>query len=83
MLILQFNEVNFDIVRKYGHRELPYLLRFIDELQEVKTTSERRYENLEPWIQWVSFYTGKPYQDHGRFILATMMRLVTRTCFSC
>lgn len=69
MLIVQFNEVNFDIVRKYGHSELPHLLQFIEELKEVKTSSECEYENLEPWIQWVSFYVGKPYKDHKVFHL--------------
>ena len=39
--------------------------RFFEDKREISFTSEDRYEHLEPWIQWVSFYTGKSYGEYG------------------
>jgi len=33
------------------------------------TTSEKKYEELEPWIQWPTARTGLTYQEHGIFRL--------------
>lgn len=59
------NEVNFDLVKKYiteGHfKNFNY---FIQNYGIIETESEKKYEHLEPWIQWLSFYTGKSFEDH-------------------
>ena len=41
----------------------------------IETSSEKNYENLEPWIQWVSFYTGKSYEEHKVFFLNELIVL--------
>lgn len=82
MFIVQFNEVNFDLVKKYGCNELPRLFDLLSNLHEVETTSEQRYEHLEPWIQWVSLYTGQPYRKHGVFHLGDYKTLANRDLFA-
>ena len=63
--IIQINEVNFDLVKKYSEKyDLPNLKKLISNFKFIETSSEEKYENLEPWIQWVSFYTGKSAADH-------------------
>ena len=70
MLIIQWNEANFDIIKNYkDDSKLQNLFTTIEDLNEIKTYSEPLYENLEPWIQWVSFYTGEPFSSHNVFHL--------------
>jgi hypothetical protein len=67
---LELNEINFDYVRKYiseGH--LPNFSRALKKYGYTQTTSETVYENIEPWIQWVTAHTGLDYTDHGLFRL--------------
>ena len=69
-LIVQLNEVNFDLVKQYSEKyNLLNFKEIIKNFKNVETSSEEKYENLEPWIQWVSFYTGKDYEDHKVFFL--------------
>jgi len=70
VMSLELNEINFDFVKKYV--ELGYLPNFkaaLDQCFFTNTISEKEYENLEPWIQWVTVYTGKTYAEHGVFRL--------------
>ena len=64
VLLLELNEVNFEQVQAYGAR-LPNLTRLIADHGIAPTTSEQRYEDLEPWIQWVTAHTGLSLADHG------------------
>lgn len=74
-LLLELNELNFDHVRHYAARGgLPTLARLIERHGVVETTSERRYEELEPWIQWVTAHTGMPLAEHGVFRLGDVVR---------
>lgn len=69
-LIIQLNEVNFDLVKLYSEKyNLLNFKNIIKKFKNVETSSEEKYENLEPWIQWVSFYTGKDYEGHKVFFL--------------
>ncbi|MES2441419.1 MAG: hypothetical protein V4574_01200 [Pseudomonadota bacterium] len=66
LLMIELNEVNFDFVQRYGERgELPRLNALIAAHGLIETISEQRYEQLEPWIQWVSAHTGLSLADHG------------------
>jgi len=67
LILIQLNELNFDLVRKYPKKfkNINYLL----ENGLIKNTSEQKYELLEPWIQWVSVYTGKTASEHKIFRL--------------
>lgn len=65
LIILQINEVNFDLVKKYISKNyLPNFKYFLNKFNFLETSSEEKYENLEPWIQWVSFYSGKKFSEH-------------------
>lgn len=74
LLFLEFNEINFESVRHYcanGH--LPHLRHLIDRSGWSVTTSEQRYEHLEPWIQWVTAHTGLSLGEHGVFRLGDIV----------
>jgi hypothetical protein len=74
LLLIEFNEVNFDFVRRYIARgELPTLSRLISEHGLSETASESEYEHLEPWIQWVTAHTGKTFAEHGVFRLGDIV----------
>lgn len=66
LIFIQMNEINFDIVNKYRNYEnLPNFDKLFSDFQAIDTFSENEYENLEPWIQWVSFNTGLSFKEHG------------------
>jgi hypothetical protein len=70
IVFLGLNELNFDAVREYirlGY--LPNFSRLLENHGYYTTTSERDYEHLEPWIQWVTIHTGKSYAEHQIFRL--------------
>jgi hypothetical protein len=70
LLFLEFNEVNFESVDYYARQgRLPHLHRLIEQHGWQMTTSEQRYEELEPWIQWVTAHTGLTLSQHGVFRL--------------
>ena len=71
MIIVQFNEANFSLIKKYVHKypELDGFNYIISNFCEIKTESENKYEKLEPWIQWASFQTGLSYDQHKVFHL--------------
>lgn len=72
--IAQFNEANFDLIRKYCSKyNLPNLSRVL-ELNSINTSSESEYHLLEPWIQWYSFYTNMPYAEHKTFNLGDCLK---------
>lgn len=70
LIFLELNEVNFDYVRRYCEQgRLPTLAKLIERHGITETISEQNYEELEPWIQWVSAHTGLPYAEHRVFRL--------------
>ena len=74
LLLLELNEINFGQVQAYARLgKLPVLGRLIDRHGLVETTSEKNYEELEPWIQWVTAHTGKPLSDHRVFRLGDIV----------
>jgi hypothetical protein len=65
LVLIELNEINFDLARKYVE---PLNLRGFAALFAGgvrKTASEARYEQLEPWIQWVSAHSGLKADQHG------------------
>jgi len=70
LIFLQLNELNVDLVIRYINEGemLPNFSKFL--AQGVKfSSSEERYRELEPWIQWRSVHTGRTFADHGVFRL--------------
>jgi hypothetical protein len=74
LLLIELNEINFDQVRAYSALGLlPNLTTLIREHGLSETTSEANYEELEPWIQWVSAHTGQTLAQHGIFRLGDVV----------
>lgn len=74
LLFLELNEVNFRYLEAYIARgELPAFRTFLERHGYSETTSERSYNELEPWIQWVTAHTGMPLADHGVFRLGDIV----------
>src|ERR1700739_3266039 len=74
LLFLGFNEINFEGVRHYTARGfLPNLKNLIESNGWAITSSEDRYENIEPWIQWVTAHTGKTLGEHCVFRLGDIV----------
>lgn len=74
VLLLELNEINFDDVERYvGRGELPVLGSLIERHGITETISERNYDELEPWIQWVTAHTGRSFAEHGIFRLGDIV----------
>ena len=68
--VLALNELNFDLIKKYINAGyLPNFKRLLKNERLIKTESENEYHLLEPWIQWVSVYSGLKYDGHKVFRL--------------
>lgn len=76
LIVIQLNEVNFDLVSHYVDKydDLPAFSKMMREYQSFETFGEDEYQQLEPWIQWVSAQTGKTYSQHGIFRLGDIMK---------
>jgi hypothetical protein len=74
LIFLEMNEINFDYIKRYidkGH--LKNFCHVLVEHGICETTSETKYEILEPWIQWVSARTGRSYAQHHVFRLGDIV----------
>lgn len=75
LLLIELNEVNFDHIQHYcAQGKLPNFARLIDRFGVSRTVSESRYEELEPWIQWVTAHTGLSLAEHGVFRLGDIVK---------
>lgn len=75
VLLLELNEINFDHVRSYVELgKLPVLGRLIQRHGLAETTSETSYDELEPWIQWVTAHTGLTLAEHKVFRLGDIVK---------
>lgn len=75
LILLELNEINFDIVEKYVAADatrFPSLKKLLAGAQ-TRTSCEKQYEELEPWIQWASVHTSKTYAEHCVFRLGDMV----------
>ncbi len=75
LILLELNEINFDVVAKYVAADparFPALKRLLSG-SRVRTSCEKQYEELEPWIQWASVHTGKTYAEHRIFRLGDIV----------
>jgi hypothetical protein len=75
LILLELNEINFDIVQKYvavDATQFPSLKKLLAGAQ-IRTSCEKQYEELEPWIQWASVHTCMTYAEHGVFRLGDIV----------
>lgn len=75
LILLEMNEINFDVVERYVTADVtrfPALKKLLAGAH-IRTSCEKQYEELEPWIQWVSVHTGRTYAEHGVFRLGDMV----------
>lgn len=74
VLLLELNEINFEQVLAYAERgRLPNLAGLARRHGLCTTTSEQRYEEVEPWIQWVTAHTGLTLDEHGVYRLGDIL----------
>ena len=75
LILAELNEINFDVVQTYcsKHSELTNFKKLF-QMGVSTTDSERKYEDLEPWVQWVSVHTGRKYLDHKVFRLGDIVK---------
>ena len=76
LILIELNEINFDYVKKYLAAQpnlLPNFKKLFTKFDEKKTYSEKEYDLLEPWIQWVSAHTDLEYKDHKVFRLGDII----------
>jgi hypothetical protein len=79
LIFLELNEINFDYVHYYinkGH--LPNFKKLINKHGVFTTLSEKKYEEIEPWIQWPTIRTGLEYAEHKIFRLGDASNIVIR-----
>ncbi len=75
LILLELNEVNFDLVRQYIESypsEFPHFSELFKKYS-ISTESEIEYSSLEPWIQWVSIHTGLKLAEHNIFRLGDII----------
>jgi hypothetical protein len=73
---IELNEVSKKIVDKLIKNGRLKNFKYLNENFSCVTTSSRDcYENIEPWIQWVSAHTGKKFEDHQVFHLGDAEKL--------
>jgi hypothetical protein len=80
LVLVELNELNFDLAavyaKKYGFANLAKVIK-----SARITSSEVQYEELEPWIQWVSVHTGKTAAEHGVFRLGDIVQAEAQQVF--
>jgi len=73
MILLALNELNVDYIKGYiSQGKLPNFGKLLKH-GVVNTTSEVKYELLEPWIQWATIQTGKTFDEHQVFRLGDLV----------
>ena len=74
LIFWEMNEINFDYVDHYIKKGyLPNWKRLIDQHGLFKTTSEKKYDQIEPWIQWPTVRTGLSFREHRVYRLGDMI----------
>ena len=68
---IELNEISESIITQLISKgKLPNFAKLNEEWTYLQTTSEVVYENIEPWIQWVTAHTGKTFDEHKIFRLS-------------
>tara|TARA_A100001011_G_C14290343_1_gene835883 strand:+ start:38 stop:1345 length:1308 start_codon:yes stop_codon:yes gene_type:complete len=71
LILISLNELNFDALKLYDLKKFPYLNKITKNF--YYTESEKEYSNLEPWIQWLTIYSGLSANEHKVFRLGDVV----------
>ena len=81
--LIELNEINFEIVKKYTSiypGEFHGFEKLLD-LKNFETSSEDVYAHIEPWIQWSSVHTCQTYNQHKIFRLGDIVHYKNNQIF--
>ncbi len=68
---IELNEISEPIITQLISKgKLPNFAKINKDWKYLNTTSEEVYDNIEPWIQWVTAHTGKTFDEHKIFRLS-------------
>lgn len=62
-----------EVAEKYCKTQHLPNIQLLLQQPRLETKSEKEYENIEPWIQWVSIHTGLTAKEHGVFRLGDIV----------
>lgn len=82
LVLVELNEINFDIVKKYidSGENFPSFAKLLAN-GGARYSSEDAYDQLEPWVQWVSIHTGLTYEQHKVFRLGDIVENTSEQIF--
>lgn len=70
LILLEFNELCPDLIERWiASGDLPNFAKLKQQTHNMITSADAEVPALEPWIQWYSLHTGKPYAEHQVFSL--------------
>lgn len=70
VILLEFNELCPSLMNRFMEEgKLPNFQRFYQESEVYTTDAEEQPPYLEPWIQWITVHSGKPYRQRQIFNL--------------
>jgi hypothetical protein len=79
---LEFNEISKEVIDcMIAKGQLPNFKKINQEWTFYNTASEDKYEDWEPWIQWVTAHTGKRLAEHRVFRLSDAHNLKDKQIF--
>lgn len=80
LIFIGLNELNFDALKLYNLENFPSLQKIV--YNSKVTFSEKEYDKLEPWIQWLTIYTGLGADEHNVFRLGDINKKELNNIFS-
>lgn len=79
---LELNEISRPVIELLILKnKLPNFAKINQKWTCYQTLSENKYENWEPWIQWVTAHTGKTLAEHKIFRLSDIHHLKHKQIF--
>ena len=83
MISIELNEINYKWIKYYiDQGKLKNFKELFERHIVHQTSSENNYSQLEPWIQWPSFYSGKSFCDHNCFHIGDFKKYNLESIFS-
>ena len=83
MISVELNEINSSWIKYYiDQGKLKNFERLFSDHVVFKTSSESQYNQLEPWIQWPSFYSGKNFNSHNCYHIGDFKKYNIESIFS-